>query len=77
MAEKDPSTESVGLAIAEAKHAARARARRARDGVEQVERRAAAHELAQVLLLLPELSSATVVLAYAALPNELDPMPAV
>ena len=67
----------VAEAISEAKHAARARARRARDGIEQVERRAAAHELAQVLLVLPELTSATVILAYAALPNELDPMPAV
>jgi 5-formyltetrahydrofolate cyclo-ligase len=64
-------------AVEAAKHEARARARRARDGVEQVERRAAAHELAAVLLGLPDLQAARVVLAYAALPNELDPMPAV
>jgi 5-formyltetrahydrofolate cyclo-ligase len=67
----------VQEAIEAAKHSARARARRARDGVEQTERRAAAHELAAVLLALPELAAAQVVLAYSALPNELDPMPAV
>jgi 5-formyltetrahydrofolate cyclo-ligase len=64
-------------AIAKAKHAARARARLARDGVEQIERRAAAHALAFVLLELPELQGAATILAYAALPNELDPMPAI
>jgi 5-formyltetrahydrofolate cyclo-ligase len=64
-------------AIAKAKHAARARARLARDGVEQIERRAAAHAMAFVLLELPELQGAATVLAYAALPNELDPMPAI
>ena len=70
------SAEEIDLAIATAKHAARARARRARDGVEQVERRAAAHGLAHGLLELPELAAARVVLGYAALPNELDPAPA-
>ena len=64
-------------AIAQAKHAARARARQARDGVVQTERRAAAHALAFVLLELPELRRATTILAYASLPNELDPMPAI
>lgn len=64
-------------AIAQAKRAARSRARQARDGVEQTERRSAAHELAFVLLELPELASAATILAYAALPNELDPMPAI
>jgi len=64
-------------AIAEAKRAARARARNARDGIAQEERRAAAHELAAILLDLPELASVKVVLGYAALPNELDPAPAV
>jgi 5-formyltetrahydrofolate cyclo-ligase len=64
-------------AVAQAKHAARARARLARDGVAQSERRAAAHELAFVLLELPELRSVTRVLGYAALPNEFDPMPAI
>ena len=64
-------------AIAQAKRAARSRARLARDGVEQTERRSAAHELAFVLLELPELSSVATILAYAALPNELDPMPAI
>jgi 5-formyltetrahydrofolate cyclo-ligase len=64
-------------AIARAKRAARARARQARDGVDQAERRAAAHELAFVLLDLPELVGAATILAYAALPNELDPLPAI
>jgi 5-formyltetrahydrofolate cyclo-ligase len=64
-------------AILLAKREARARARQARDGVEQTERRAAAHELAYVLLALPELLTARVILAYAALPNELDPAPAI
>ena len=69
--------EKAEAAIAAAKHEARARARRARDGVEQVERRAAAHGLSLALLELPELAAAQVVLAYAALPNELDPAPAI
>jgi 5-formyltetrahydrofolate cyclo-ligase len=67
----------VDEAIAAAKHAARSRARQARNSVEQVERRAAAHELAYSLLSLPELLSARVLLAYCALPNELDPAPAI
>lgn len=68
---------SIDEAIAAAKHAARARARHARNAVEQMERRAAAHELAYSLLSLPELASARAVLAYSALPNELDPAPAI
>ncbi|MDR3687367.1 MAG: 5-formyltetrahydrofolate cyclo-ligase [Coriobacteriia bacterium] len=64
-------------AVAQAKRAARSRARLARDSVQQTERRSAAHELAFVLLELPELSSVATILAYAALPNELDPMPAI
>jgi 5-formyltetrahydrofolate cyclo-ligase len=71
------SRDDIGAAIIAAKHAARARARQARNGVEQVERRAAAHELSLTLLDLPELVGAQVVLAYAALPNELDPAPAI
>ena len=75
-----PATENGSSdrdAIAQAKRDARARARNARDGIAQEERRAAAHEIAAVLLELPELASVKVVLAYAALPNELDPAPAV
>ncbi|HEY5539953.1 MAG TPA: 5-formyltetrahydrofolate cyclo-ligase [Coriobacteriia bacterium] len=64
-------------AVAQAKRAARARARQARDRVHQTERRAAAHALAYVLLELPELLGAATILGYAALPNELDPMPAI
>jgi len=60
-----------------AKRAARARARLARDGVDRAERRLAAQELSHSLLELPELQSARVVLAYAALPDEIDPAPAV
>ena len=71
------SREEIDAAITAAKHEARARARRARDGVEQVERRAAAHGLAHGLLELPELAGARVILGYAALPNELDPAPAI
>ena len=64
-------------AVARAKREARGRARRARDGVNLVERRAAAHELSLVLLSLNELAGARAILAYAALPNELDPAPAI
>ena len=71
------SPKGIASAIVAAKHEARARARRARDGVVQVERRAAAHGLSRALLELPELASARVILGYAALPNELDPAPAI
>lgn len=73
-AEKNSADEA---AVAQAKHAARARARQARDGVEASARRAAAEQLEFTLLTLPELAGARAVLAYAALPNELDPMPAI
>ena len=63
--------------VAAAKHAARARARQARDGVVARERRLAAQEISYALLRLPELQSARVILAYAALPNEIDPAPAI
>ena len=70
-------TSSDEEAIAQAKREARARARLARDGVHVIERRAAAHELSLILLSLTELAAARTVLAYAALPNELDPAPAI
>ena len=63
--------------VAAAKRATRARARDARDGVEPAERRLAAQVLSHALLELSELESARVVLAFAALPNEIDPAPAV
>ena len=63
--------------VAAAKHAARARAREARDGVAARERRLAAQEISHALLTLPELQSARVILAYAALPSEIDPAPAI
>jgi 5-formyltetrahydrofolate cyclo-ligase len=64
-------------AIARAKREARARARQARDQVIASERRTAAEQLAEALLALPELAAVSVVLAYASLPNELDPALAV
>jgi len=67
----------VDDAITAAKRAARARARHARDAVDTTERRVAAQEVAHELLALPELISARGLLAYAALPTELDPVPAV
>lgn len=63
--------------VAAAKHAARARAREARDGVAARERRLAAQEISHALFALPELLSARTVLAYAALPSEIDPAPAI
>jgi len=63
--------------VAAAKHAARARAREARDTVAVAERRLSAQVLSHALLELPELEIARVVLAYAALPNEIDPAPAI
>jgi 5-formyltetrahydrofolate cyclo-ligase len=73
-ADNNPGDEA---AIAQAKHAARLRARQARDGIQRVARRDAANDLSDNLLELPELAAAMTVLAYAALPNELDPMPAI
>lgn len=63
--------------VAAAKHAARARARQGRDSVATRERRLAAQEISHALLLLPELHQVRVVLAYAALPSEIDPAPAI
>jgi 5-formyltetrahydrofolate cyclo-ligase len=64
-------------AVLQAKRDARSRARQARDGVETAERAQAAEQLARLLLTLPELLNAKTVLAYAALPSELDPAPAI
>jgi 5-formyltetrahydrofolate cyclo-ligase len=74
---EERSSSADDAAIAQAKHAARARARMARDSVVQTERRAAAHALAFVLPELPELQNVATILGYAALPNEFDPMPAI
>lgn len=73
-ADNNPNDEA---AIAQAKHAARLRARQARDSVGLSARQDAARDLAENLLALPELAVAATVLAYAALPSELDPMPAI
>jgi 5-formyltetrahydrofolate cyclo-ligase len=64
-------------AIAAAKHAARARARAARECLDLTVCRAHAASLASRLLSLPEIADVHVILAYAALPAELDPSPAI
>jgi len=64
-------------AIRAAKRATRAAAREARDAVDPTERRLAAQALSHTLLALPELDSARIVLAFAALPTEIDPAHAV
>jgi 5-formyltetrahydrofolate cyclo-ligase len=63
--------------LAAAKHAARLRAREGRACLDKDACRNDAVGVARNLLDLPELASASVVLAYAALPAELDPMPGV
>jgi 5-formyltetrahydrofolate cyclo-ligase len=60
-------------AIAAAKHAARTRARDARDCIDLAVCREHASSIADHLLALDELCEATTVLTYAALPAELDP----
>lgn len=67
------NTDGVGAA----KRAARAQARAARDEVKPTDRRLAAQEISHALLGLPELVSARIVLAYAALPSEIDPAHAI
>ena len=62
--------------ITAAKHAARQRARLARNAIEASERRAASHELSHTILTLPELIGIGTLLTYSALPNEADPAPA-
>jgi 5-formyltetrahydrofolate cyclo-ligase len=74
-APQDASSEET--TVAEAKHAARAQARKARDGVGLDERSAATHQLAAILLAVPELTAVGTVLAHAALPSEIDPAPAI
>ena len=59
--------------IAAAKHAARRRAREARDCLDLAVCREHASSIASYLLALEELGGAATVLAYAALPAELDP----
>jgi 5-formyltetrahydrofolate cyclo-ligase len=68
---------SEQTAIAQAKHAARARAREARDRVGLAARQAAANHLATILLAVPELTTVGTILAHAALPSEIDPAPAI
>lgn len=65
------------IEIAQAKHAARVRARHARDSVDHGARGTSADKLARLLLEMPELAEVKTVLAYSALQNELDPAPAI
>ena len=64
---------SAADSILAAKHAARVRAREARECLDLTVCRAHAASLAERLLALPELASAGVLLTYAALPAEIDP----
>lgn len=59
--------------VAAAKHAARQRAQETRACLDLTVCRKHAASIADHLLALPELASATMVLTYAALPAELDP----
>jgi 5-formyltetrahydrofolate cyclo-ligase len=63
--------------VAAAKRSARARARNARDQLDRAACKEASAAAALNLLELPEIANSGVVLAYAALPAELDPLPAV
>lgn len=63
--------------IAAAKHAARAHASATRERLDVSARERASAEAALNLLGLPELAGARVVLAYVALPAEIDPLAAV
>ena len=66
-------TDSAGDPIAAAKHAARQRAREARECLDLTVCREHAVSIAALLLGLPELGGVATVLTYAALPAELDP----
>ncbi len=80
MASQDSHRTSDGLAedaISAAKRAARARARQARDELDRAACKEASAAAADCLLELPELADIGVVLAYAALPAEIDPLPAI
>lgn len=70
---EDPAQAAPPDPIAAAKHAARVRAREAREALDLTVCRAHAASLAERLLALPELAGAKMVLAYAALPAEIDP----
>lgn len=75
----DPADNDTGsmTPAAEAKRVARALAREARDRLTPEQRRDAAYRIAEALLALDELADARAVLAHAALPNEIDPAPAI
>jgi 5-formyltetrahydrofolate cyclo-ligase len=76
MGHRNPTPEEEA-AVLQAKREARSRARVARNGIETADRATAAEQLARLLLSLPDIANARTVLAYAALPSELDPARAV
>jgi len=71
------SAEQTAAAIAAAKRAARARARQARNELDRAACKEASANAADNLLDLPELADVGVILAYAALPAEIDPLSAI
>lgn len=72
-----PEDHDIAQELAALKHAARVRSREARGALGAEACADAAEAAAELLLDLPEFDSARVVLAYAAMPEELDPAPAV
>ena len=71
------SPKAGGDALVAAKCAARARAREARDALDRPTCKEASAAAALLLLELPEAAFIGLLLAYAALPAEIDPLPAV
>jgi 5-formyltetrahydrofolate cyclo-ligase len=72
-----PAESHAADAIFAAKHAARQRAREARDCLDLAVCQEHAVSVARLLLSLPELAGVSTVLTYAALPAELDPARAI
>ena len=76
--QQDPAPrESAQSAVLAAKHAARLQTRSARESLDRATHERASTDAATLLLGLPELRDARVVMAYAVLPFEIDPLPAV
>jgi 5-formyltetrahydrofolate cyclo-ligase len=69
--------DSIARALAAAKHAARVQARTARESLDRDVAARASADASLLLVRLPELANAALVLAYVALPAEIDPLPAV
>ena len=69
-----PAEKPAAEAVAAAKHSARVRAQEARTCLDLNVCRAHAFSLAERLLALPELATVGIVLSYAAMPAEIDPI---